>query len=84
MNLVFDADVSGYRSPSQKARVLTETWTVKNAYCPRCGNGTLNHFRNNAPVNMHVFVMIVKLSFFMRIRYQALLTVSYIFSIHFI
>ena len=50
MNLLFDADVSGYRSPSQKARVLTETWTVKNAYCPRCGNGTLNHFRNNAPV----------------------------------
>ena len=50
MNLLFDADVSGYRSSSQKARVLTETWTVKNAYCPRCGNVTLNHFRNNAPV----------------------------------
>ena len=50
MNLVFDADVSRYRSPSQKARVLTETWTAKIAYCPRCGNGTLNHFENNAPV----------------------------------
>ena len=47
---MFDADVSGYRSPSQKARVLTETWTVKNGYCPQCGNDTLNHLPNNAPV----------------------------------
>ena len=50
MNLILDANVSGYRSPSQKARVLTETWTVKNGYCPRCGNGALNHLPNNSPV----------------------------------
>ena len=50
MNLILDADVSRFHSPSQKARVLTETWTLKNGYCPRCGNGTLNHLPNNAPV----------------------------------
>lgn len=50
MNLLFDADVSGFHSPSQKARILTETWTLKNGYCPRCGNDTLNHLPNNAPV----------------------------------
>ena len=50
MNLFFDADVSRFRSPSQKARVLTETWTVENCYCPRCGNIELRHLPNNAPV----------------------------------
>lgn len=50
MNLLFDADVSRYSSHSQKARVLTETWTVKNSYCPRCGNCVLEHLPNNAPV----------------------------------
>ena len=25
---------NGYRSPSQRARVLTEAWVGENAYCP--------------------------------------------------
>ena len=26
-----------YKSPAQKARVLTEAWAVQNLYCPKCG-----------------------------------------------
>lgn len=50
MNMFFDADVSRYHSPSQKARVWTETWTAKNVFCPRCGNDMLSQNRNNTPV----------------------------------
>ncbi len=39
-----------YRSRSQIARVLTESWILDNMYCPRCGNRSLNHFENNKPV----------------------------------
>ena len=27
---------SGYRNPSQRARVLTEAWVGENMYCPAC------------------------------------------------
>ena len=39
-----------YNSKSQQARVLTEAWVGKNMFCPRCGNITLEHFKNNSPV----------------------------------
>jgi type II restriction enzyme len=39
-----------YTSPSQKARVLTEGWVRKQAYCPNCGNRSLEHYSNNKPV----------------------------------
>lgn len=40
----------GFKSKSQIARVLTESWVSRNVYCPNCGNVTLNEFANNCPV----------------------------------
>lgn len=40
----------GYKSRSQIARVITETWVSQNAYCPHCGCGTLVKYVNNSPV----------------------------------
>lgn len=42
--------VSGYKSKSQIARVLTESWTAENMYCPVCGWSTINKFPNNRAV----------------------------------
>jgi len=39
-----------YRSSSQKARVLTEGWVQKQAYCPNCGNRSLEKYPANMPV----------------------------------
>jgi type II restriction enzyme len=39
----------GYSSNSQKIRVLSETWTSKNIYCPACGT-RVKKFENNRPV----------------------------------
>ncbi len=39
-----------YKSKSQIARVLTESWVQTNAYCPNCGQDYLNDFANNRPV----------------------------------
>jgi len=39
-----------YKSPSQKARILTEEWVNKEAYCPNCGNTCLCRYPNNKPV----------------------------------
>ncbi|MBO5065415.1 MAG: restriction endonuclease [Clostridia bacterium] len=39
-----------YRSGTQQARVLTESWVSQNLYCPRCGNLNINKFPNNKPV----------------------------------
>jgi len=33
--------VAAYESPSQRARVLTETWTGENLYCPACPSDSL-------------------------------------------
>ena len=38
-----------YKSPSQKTRVLTESWTNNNIYCPSCGS-CLDKYQNNKPV----------------------------------
>ena len=40
----------GYKSRSQIARVITETWVSQNAYCPHCGCETLVKDVNNSPV----------------------------------
>lgn len=51
MNLSFDLKLAeGYKSNSQKARVLTENWVLSNSYCPNCGTLPLNDFYNNKPV----------------------------------
>jgi type II restriction enzyme len=50
MNLFFDSILAdGYKSNSQKIRILTEYWIEKEAYCPYC-KGALVHFKNNMPV----------------------------------
>lgn len=49
MILTMSADVSAYQSKSQIARVLSETWTANNAYCPRCGAERLLHERGSKP-----------------------------------
>jgi type II restriction enzyme len=38
-----------YRSPSQRARVLTEHWIGREAYCPNCGGAALHRHANNNP-----------------------------------
>ena len=51
MNLKLDNQIcKSYKSSSQIARVLTETWVKENVYCPSCGNDILNNFANNSPV----------------------------------
>lgn len=51
MNLHFDFEIAkGYKSPSQAARVLTESWAEANMFCPRCGFKQIKHFPNNRAV----------------------------------
>lgn len=50
MNFKFDVSLSkNYHSNSQKIRVMSEDWVVKNIYCVKCGS-YLRHFENNKPV----------------------------------
>jgi type II restriction enzyme len=41
LNLPLKA-AQGYKSPSQRARVLTEAWTLSNMYCPACISNRLS------------------------------------------
>lgn len=51
MCLEFDRSLANqYRSPSQKARVLTEGWVKKEIYCPNCGYVRLEQYSNSKPV----------------------------------
>ena len=51
MDLYFDISLTdGYKSASQSSRRLTEDWVGKNMFCPRCGNPTIHHMKNNSPV----------------------------------
>ena len=51
MNLYFDTALAqSYHNRSQKIRVLTEDWVLRNLFCPRCGNMKIEHFPNNAAV----------------------------------
>ena len=51
MHLFLDKNLAAnYQSPSQVARVLTESWLQQNIYCPSCGNEAIESFQNNQPV----------------------------------
>ena len=51
MSLYFNRKLEErYKSPSQRARVLTEGWVKKEVYCPNCGNICLEQYSNNKPV----------------------------------
>ena len=39
-----------FTSASQKARVWTEGWVLREMYCPACGSPKLDEFENNKPV----------------------------------
>jgi type II restriction enzyme len=41
---------SSYRSPSQRARVVSEAWGCRSLYCPRCDSPKLEPSRVNAQV----------------------------------
>lgn len=50
MDFNFNTDLcDGYKSPTQKIRVMSESWITENAYCVKCGSKLL-HFGNNKPV----------------------------------
>lgn len=50
MKLSLDSEiVKKYTSPSQKARVLTEGWVLREIYCPGCGS-SVEKYDNNKPV----------------------------------
>lgn len=50
MNLNLNTKLGdNYKSASQKARVLTESWVLSEIYCPNCGNN-INNYDNNKPV----------------------------------
>ncbi|MDO8555248.1 MAG: DpnI domain-containing protein [bacterium] len=51
MKLTFDEKIAtGYKSPSQRARVLTEHWVDSSVFCPNCGYFGIDHYENNRPV----------------------------------
>ena len=51
MNLTFDKKIAdGYKSQSQKIRVLTEEWVGNSIFCPSCGDIKINKYGNNNPV----------------------------------
>ena len=43
-------DAAAFQSGSQKARVWTEGWVLREMYCPSCGAKQLTNFANNKPV----------------------------------
>jgi type II restriction enzyme len=51
MNLSLNTKLAeGYKSPSQKVRVLTEDWFKNQVYCPNCGQDNIDKYANNKPV----------------------------------
>ena len=51
MNLDLDTRLAlGYKSPSQRARRLTEGWFKENMFCPACPSMRLQQAPNNRPV----------------------------------
>lgn len=50
MNFKFETKLADvYTSYSQKARVLSEAWVLKEIYCPSCGEA-ISNYNNNRPV----------------------------------
>ena len=50
MDLNFSRSMGeSYTSASQKIRVLSEDWVVRNIYCPNCGNNKISAYDNNNP-----------------------------------
>ena len=48
--LSFDTKlVVGYKSETQKIRIMTESWVKERAFCPNCGN-EITKYDNNRPV----------------------------------
>jgi len=51
MDFHFNLDLlANYKSPTQRARVLTEDWVARNMYCPICGRPHIGKYENNHPV----------------------------------
>lgn len=51
MDFNFDKSLAeGYKSKSQKVRVMSESWVGKNIFCPICGNPQICNLANNMPV----------------------------------
>ena len=51
MDLHFDESLAaGYKSTTQKIRVMSENWLLNNTFCPCCGNEHVSKICNNAPV----------------------------------
>lgn len=51
MHLDFDLNVANrYKSPSQKARVLTEDWAQRHLYCPACQHHAVERKRDNTKI----------------------------------
>jgi len=49
MDLCFDRAVARpYSGPTRKARVLTEAWVAREAYCPACGHHPMSPLPNNS------------------------------------
>lgn len=48
--LGFSEAQAPFESPSQSARVWTESWAARELFCPACGAERLNTYPNNAPV----------------------------------
>lgn len=49
-NYEFEEAPAAFTSGSQKARVWTEGWILREMYCPACGSPKLDEFENNKPV----------------------------------
>ena len=50
MDIQLDSQLGyGYKSRSQRIRVITEAWAGDNIFCPYCGSD-VSHFENNRPV----------------------------------
>ena len=55
MTLSFNSElITGYKSPSQIARILTEDWLFGNMYCPICGAEKIDKVKANAPVKDYI------------------------------
>src|SRR5690242_18213609 len=50
MRTGFEEIQASYTSGSQRARVWTEGWVAREAYCVNCGNPTIEKATNNSPV----------------------------------